>query len=362
MLARTRRRRRVDPLAGLRASLTAYIPMGNMGGLPDRYFTRGVPGLSWVETLTRSGAVPQVPGAGGILGTRIEEGTTNLASSNPEFATNTTGWGAAGTNTIVRTTALLAPLPYADFGTATTPTTGAVCTYQDNAFLATFNITLTAAAHSSSIYIYIPSTYDGTQLVWSFGGFTGATGTVSVNADMTKTDQWQRVKVPNVTIAAGDLAGTMALSEAGTPTAGKSVTVTAMQIEAKTYVTSYAASTRTTSLIRMSPLPLNNTQGSVFVWAKPTWASTTVSVVAIRRWFTSDVRPGTNASAVTDNGGFAEGPREADGRRFCEGTVAATFSAEDGSTRVTRWDAAKLYASFNGGALAGTDRVCTLSA
>lgn len=344
-------------------SMRALIALGPVeAGSAAHGLSRGTDGVASRFVVTRTGAYPLKPAAFGS-GTDIQPATTNLVT-NPAFAVDTTGWGTGGTNTIVRTTALLAPLPYADFGTATTPTTGAVCTYQDNAFLATFNITLTAAAHSSSIYLYIPSTYDGTQLVWSFGGFTGATGTISVNADMTKTDQWQRVKVPNVTIAAGDLAGTMALSEAGTPTAGKSVTVTAMQIEALAYSTPYAdgslgdgfswtgtanASTSQRALTSLTlPVGLANlTQGAVSAWVTP-YDAPSGSYPRVFSLGSGSSNYLAGLYSVDSSYFFTQ---TYDGSTYGQAAASAgSFAAGTPIFVYFGWDASHVYCSVNGGA------------
>ena len=132
----------------------------------------------------------------------IEPETTQNLEPNPSFEHGTTGWATLGTNTIAQSS------ERSKYGTYSLK-----CTYQDNVNLAYDTITLTAAAHSTSFWVYIPSDYDGTQLSLIMNAFTGATGTTTVNADMTKTDQWQLLQAPNVVIDAGDLNGDIVLKE-----------------------------------------------------------------------------------------------------------------------------------------------------
>ena len=127
---------------------------------------------------------------------------TNLCT-NGGCETNTTGWSKVGTGTLARSTA------QAKFGAASLLATCAA----DSTSLARFGITLTAAAHSLEAWLYIPSTWSGVQLSVRFNAFAGATGTLFADADMTKTDQWQRLQVPNVGIVAGDLAGFLLVNE-----------------------------------------------------------------------------------------------------------------------------------------------------
>ena len=170
---------------------------------------------SWVTPVVGSSAV------------QLAEATTNLVT-NPSFETNTTGWATVGANTIAQSA------EQAYIGTNSLK-----CTYQDDRRLPSYAITLTAAAHTLSIGLYIPSGYDGTQLSARFEAFGGATGTASVNADMTKTDQWQVVVVPNYVIDAGDLAGIIRVRDAGFPTAGRFIYIDGVQCEAKAYPTPY---------------------------------------------------------------------------------------------------------------------------
>jgi hypothetical protein len=86
--------------------------------------------------------------------------------------------------------------------------------------------------------IYIPSDYEGTQLTLTWTGFTSAT-VVSGLADMTIRDKWQRVHA-HINPDAGDLAGTLTLSETGTNgDATEFIYIDGVLIEADTEPTTY---------------------------------------------------------------------------------------------------------------------------
>ena len=193
------------------------------------------PGANSVALTLSGNEITDAVRALGVQGDGLPQGSgfgiwpaaTNL-EANGGAETNTTGHAAGGTNTVARSTA------QAKFGAASF-----LCTYQDNAVLDSVALTLTAAVHSAQRHIYIPTAYDGTQISVQFSGYVGATGTLSVNADMALRDQWQRVVVPNVTIVAGDLVGAVIVSESGTPTAGRFIYVDGCQTEALAVATPY---------------------------------------------------------------------------------------------------------------------------
>ena len=152
--------------------------------------------------------------------------TVNLVT-NPSFETNTTGWGTSGTNTIAASTT------QSKFGYRSL-----LCTYQDDLNMGYTNITLTAAAHTASWWIYVPTTFDGTAINLAAEGFTSATGTLIVAADLTKRDQWQRVEI-TFTPDGGDLTGSIVARAVGPPTAGRFVYIDAVQCEALSYSTTF---------------------------------------------------------------------------------------------------------------------------
>jgi len=151
---------------------------------------------------------------------------TNLCT-NPSFETGTTGWTTGGTNTIATSAVQQRRGVYS-----------CKCTYTDNDLLASYAITLTDADHVAAMDIYIPSTYTGTQLTLTWTGFTSGT-VVAGLADMTIKDHWQRVHC-HINPDAGDLAGTLTLSETGTNgDAAQFIYIDGVQIETGMAPTTY---------------------------------------------------------------------------------------------------------------------------
>ena len=152
--------------------------------------------------------------------------TTNLCI-NPSFETGTTGWTTGGTNTIAKSAAQQRRGVYS-----------CKCTYTNNDLLASYAITLTDTDHVGAMDIYIPSTYTGTQLTLTWTGYTSGV-VVSGLADMTIVDKWQRVHC-HIDPNAGDLVGTLTLSETGTNgSAAEFIYIDGVQIEAGTAPTTY---------------------------------------------------------------------------------------------------------------------------
>lgn len=157
--------------------------------------------------------------------------------TNSGFELDAAGWGAGGTNTVARSTA------QAKYGAASLK-----CTYADNSILARgTNVAVTAAAHVNSVWLYIPSDYNGTDLRMQATNFTGLTRTVAI-ADMSKRDQWQRLTA-TFTPLAGDLLGDpVSIFENGTlPTAGKFVYIDGAQCELGASLSQYVEFTVGTS-------------------------------------------------------------------------------------------------------------------
>jgi hypothetical protein len=143
--------------------------------------------------------------------------------TNPSFETDTAGWAVGGTNTLVQSS--VEARWGQDSGKAT---------YQDNAILAAFSFTATAVAHALSVYLWIPTAYNGTNLRLEASNFVGATGTLAVDANMDIRDRWQRLSL-SFTPAGGDLVGELKIAERGTvPTAGRFVYLDGAQAETGT--------------------------------------------------------------------------------------------------------------------------------
>lgn len=155
-------------------------------------------------------------------------GATNLLT-NGGFETNITGWTTSGTNTLARST------EQAHSGVAS-----AKATYTDQDGLARNAITLTAAAHMFSVWVYIPTAYDGAGIILTDNGdFAGATGTQLDAADMDIRDAWQRL-VADFTPVAGDLTGALHVRNNGTaPTVGRFIYIDDVQIETGTVATPF---------------------------------------------------------------------------------------------------------------------------
>lgn len=187
-----------------------------------------------IDLLAHDGSIPSTA-TGGILGrpgvfgrgVQVAEAMTNLIL-NPSFETNNGGWLTAGGNTIAISS------DQAKYGTRSLK-----CTYQAHGWMAYYDITLTAVAHTVSMNLYIPSSYDGTGIRLQFEGFVGGVGTPSVEANMALTDQWQSLVVSNYTPDAGDLDGRINIYYSSAPTVGRFVYIDAVQIEAKAYPTPY---------------------------------------------------------------------------------------------------------------------------
>ena len=152
---------------------------------------------------------------------------TNLVT-NPSFETVTTGWATGGTNTIARSATVARRGAYS-----------CIATYQNTATnLASYAITLTAVAYVGSLDVYIPTAYNGTELVLTFSAYAGATVTDG-DLDMTIRDNWQRVTC-KITPVGGDLVGSLIIYEAGAaPTAGEFIYIDGVQIETGTAATTY---------------------------------------------------------------------------------------------------------------------------
>lgn len=150
---------------------------------------------------------------------------TNLVT-NPSFETGTTSWSASGSNTIAQSDDQQRRGAWS-----------AICTYQDNATLATYAVTLTDAAHVVSAAVYVPDAYDGTDLSLTFENFASATITAGA-VDLTLTDQWQRVHA-TITPDSGDLSGNITLTEGGSPTAAVYVYLDAVLLELGSTPTTY---------------------------------------------------------------------------------------------------------------------------
>jgi hypothetical protein len=164
-------------------------------------------------------------------GLQLYEATTNLVT-NPSGEIGTTGWASFGNNTVERSS------DRAKFGNHSLK-----CSYVDNAnAVAYYGITLTAAAHTASVWIWVPSSYSGTDIELWMSNFSDIGGPgvnqVTANVDMGIRDEWQRVTVTG-TPAAGDLSGQIYIRDNGGMSSGDYVYIDGILCEAKAYATAY---------------------------------------------------------------------------------------------------------------------------
>lgn len=174
-------------------------------------------------------ALGMIPSIAPRVALGAPSGATNLVT-NGGFETNTTDWAVTANNTIARSTV------QKNSGAASL-----LCTYQDQVGLARFPATLTAAAHIFSAWVYIPTAWDGGDILLNDNGdYAGATGTQQASANMALRDQWQRLET-DFTIVAGDLVGALHIRAASAPTAGRFIYVDDVQIELGAVATPYVA-------------------------------------------------------------------------------------------------------------------------
>jgi Right handed beta helix region len=166
---------------------------------------------------------PQVHGAvgDGVANDRaaIQEAIDSLQPrnliTNGDFeGVDVLPWTPAGTNTMTVST------EQSRYGTHS-----AKCTYGNNAVLAQYVVTLRPTSHKYSLWMYIPSDWDGNGLHIRVEGFTGATNnSVPFAADMDIRDEWQRIEC-DFTVVAGDPTGILRIQRDGAPTVGRSIYV-----------------------------------------------------------------------------------------------------------------------------------------
>lgn len=170
--------------------------------------------------------------------------TTN-AVANPVGATDASGWSAGASTTLIRTAALPTTegLP-GDVTTGFSATATANRTGADNGAAAYAHTVSGAGLHAFSAYVYIPAAWTGGQVMIRQFGFDGATQYEDGYADMTLRDQWQRVWLGNVTIAAGDLTGSMQLSARASWVSGQALYFTAVQSEPNALPTAFVIGSR----------------------------------------------------------------------------------------------------------------------
>ncbi len=135
-------------------------------------------------------------------------------------------------------------------------------TYQDNSTLASLSVTLTPSPYVAQLWLYIPDSYDGTDLRLQMNSYTGSTVT-NVDIDMDATNQWQRLEV-TITPLPSDLVGTLALVENGTAaTAGRVLYIDGAQVEPGDAVSPYSALGLTTHNQILEVMQVHGTEPNV---------------------------------------------------------------------------------------------------
>ncbi|TET82456.1 MAG: hypothetical protein E3J37_07250 [Anaerolineales bacterium] len=175
---------------------------------------------------TMTGGLIGRPGKFG-RGAQVAQVVENIVA-NPSFETNTTGWSAGGANTVAQDAVRYR------YGAKSLK-----CTWQDNSVLAYYPITLTAAAHTLGMWMYIPTSYDGGGVKIYLADFAGAGSSVIGNADMDVRDEWQFIPA-HLTPVGGDLVGAIYVERSvSNPSAGRFIYIDAVQVEARNQPTCY---------------------------------------------------------------------------------------------------------------------------
>lgn len=277
----------------------------------------------------------------------IWEATTNLIT-NGGVETNTTGWVSGGTNTAVRSS------EQAKYGSNSLKVT-----IVDSPTIFAFAVTVTAAVHTASCWVYVPSGYNANAgtLTFTDNSFVGgASGSALVNLSLR--DQWQRVSFQFTPIGT-DLSGNVRLVNSTQPTG--TIYVDGLQVEARGIATPYVetnggTATRSPSRVRLTTSGiLNPTQSWVAQrWRLP-WASNAVPNAATRFFWWDDDAVGTDRISGSPNGSGLTLTNNASASTVnCISSVS--WAAGDVITVIFAWDASNLKISFNGGAFASASR------
>jgi len=158
---------------------------------------------------------------------------TNLCT-NGGFETNTTGWTTGGTNTIA------ASAEQFKFGAKSLK-----AVYADNANLADYAAIITNAEHTVSVWVYIPTAYDGAGIELRQLNYTVATSAVAAN--MALRDQWQRLTLSFTPGA--DVTGNIQVNNTGAaPTATRFIYVDGVQVETGSTATPYVETDGATAI------------------------------------------------------------------------------------------------------------------
>lgn len=159
------------------------------------------------------------------------EASTNLIL-NPSLETNDTGW-TQGTNwTLTRSTTR------AKFGVVSALLTSSA---SPNQTVLTYALTLPtqSTTYTISAWVYVPAGYDGGNVRLSTTGYTSATTTILTQwVDGTDDhDKWHYLS--STVDVLTDVAGSITLYLLSVPTSGKTLHLDGLQVEQKSYATTY---------------------------------------------------------------------------------------------------------------------------
>jgi hypothetical protein len=157
----------------------------------------------------------------------FEQAAENLAL-NPIFGNGTTDWEAPGSNTIVTSTDVVFAGDNA--GKATYQNRTTLCFIQSKS--------LDTNTYTVSGYVWVPSDWDGGDIYWEAGGFSGVSKTVEKSwSTGDPTGRWVRI-ITEFTPDAGDTSGGIWIYTDSAPTAGQYIYVDGAQLEQSDMATS----------------------------------------------------------------------------------------------------------------------------
>lgn len=125
--------------------------------------------------------------------------------TNPSVETNTTGWSAISTNTIERYNL---EQKFGDWSLRGNykGTSESLFEYSfEPDYFSTFEV---------SAWVYVPSSWSGTQIRMQIANFGSASGTLTADANMSLTDQWQELRL-TFTMSVLDTAGDIRFLDSG---------------------------------------------------------------------------------------------------------------------------------------------------
>lgn len=193
------------------------------------YFDGSSAGASWFDPRTGQLGTAHASPSCEQLTAWVEEGTTNYIA-NPRAESNTTGWFTYGDRTLSRDTTK------AYIGSASFKVEASTTIASMNYFMSATGITIGATGSvTASAMVYVPTSWTGGDICIDARGF-GLGSPSQANVDMSKKGQWQRV---STTFTASSTSGEVHLTSVSSMPSGQPVNFTNIQLENKSYATSY---------------------------------------------------------------------------------------------------------------------------